>query len=69
MRNWSTDEARLKKNKEEYAIWKLEQMVNFGLEGKKLKKKELLKYWGDLHIDPARKKLLHLFLYGTEDSY
>lgn len=68
MYNWSTDETKLKEDKEKYAIWKLEQMINFGLDGKKLKQKELLKYWGKLHIDPAREKLLRLFLYGTENS-
>lgn len=68
MYNWSTDEERIKKDKEKYAIWKLEQMVNFGLGGKKLKQKDLLKYWSKLHIDPARKKLLYLFLHGAGDS-
>ncbi len=62
MYNWSTDEKQLKKNKEKYAIWKLEQMVNFGLDGKKLKMSDLRKYWNKLQIDSARKKLLQIFL-------
>lgn len=62
MYNWSTDTTVLKKDKEKYAIWKLKQMVNFGLNGKKLKKAELLKYWSKLHIDPARKRFLRLLL-------
>ena len=45
MRNWSTDIKKLKKNREKFAIWKLEQMVNFGLGGKKIKKSELKKHW------------------------
>ena len=45
MYNWSTNENALKKDPEVYAIWKLEQMVNFGLGGKKIKAADLKKYW------------------------
>jgi hypothetical protein len=62
MYNWSIDEEKIKKNKKEYAIWRLEQMVNFGLGGEKLKKKELKKHWADLKIDPYRKRFLQLLL-------
>ena len=68
MYNWSVDEKKLKKNPEEYAIWKIEQMVNFGLNGEKLKEEELKKYWHKLNFDPDRKKFLHLCLYGSEHS-
>ncbi len=62
MRNWSVDIKKIRKNKEKYAIWKLEQMVNFGLEGKKIKRSELKKYWKILNIDPAKRKFLSLFI-------
>lgn len=62
MNNWSVDIKKLRKDKEKFAIWKLEQMVNFGLGGKKIKKKELKKYWKVIHIDPAKRKFLSLFL-------
>jgi len=62
MYNWSTDEKKLAKNKEQYAIWKLEQKINFGLNGKKLKEKELKKYWSKIEIDPDRKKFLALLI-------
>ena len=62
MYNWSVDEKELKKDKEKYAIWKLEQMVNFGLGGKKIKITELKKYWNKLKIDSARKRLLQILL-------
>lgn len=64
MKNWSTDEKKLKKNPEKYAIWKLEQMVNFGLGGGKLRASELKKYWSKIVIDPARRKFLEILLYG-----
>jgi hypothetical protein len=69
MYNWSVDEAKLKKNKEKHAIWKLEQMVNFGLGGKKLKREDLQKYWDKLHIDPARKRFLRLLLNAKKHTH
>lgn len=64
MYNWSTDLRALKKDKEKYAIWKIEQMVNFGLDGQKLDEKKLRKYFSRINIDPARREFLHLLLYG-----
>lgn len=63
MYNWTVDENKLKNDKEKYAIWKLEQTVNFGLNGKKLNGKELKKYWNKLQLDPARKRFLELLLH------
>jgi hypothetical protein len=63
MYNWTTDEKKLKKNKEKYAIWKLEQMANFGLNGGKIKIKELRRYWNKLQLDPSRKRFLRLLLH------
>lgn len=64
MYNWSTNENALKKDPEAYTIWKLEQLVNFGLNGEKIKATDLKKYWGRLKIDSARKKFLNLILHG-----
>lgn len=62
MYNWSTDEKKLKKDPKKYAIWKLEQMANFGLGGEKIKKTELEKYLPKINIDPARRRFLELLL-------
>ncbi len=62
MYNWSTDEKKLKTHPEEYAIWKLEQLVNFGLNGEKIVEVDLRRYWDKLTIDPARRKFLQLLL-------
>jgi hypothetical protein len=63
MKNWSTDVMELKKDFERYAIWNLEQMINFGLdEGEKINEKELRKYFNKLELDPDRKKLFELLL-------
>ena len=46
MYNWSTDEVYFKKyDPEGYKAWRLLQLVNYGLDGEKLAKKELVKYW------------------------
>ena len=64
MKNWSVDTEELKKDPERYAIWKLEQMVNFGLDGETLNRDELSRYWPRLTLDPAKKKFLALLLDG-----
>lgn len=62
MKNWSTNTKKLRKDKEKFTIWKLEQMVNFGLGKKKIKRSELKKYWNVIDIDPLKRKFLSLFI-------
>lgn len=62
MYNWSTDTRELKKYPEQYAIWKLEQLINFGLAGEKINKNKLLKYFKRIEIDPAKKEYLKFLL-------
>jgi hypothetical protein len=64
MYNWNTDTTELKKDKKKYTIWKLEQMVNFGLGKEKISKILLQRYWNELNLDPKRKKFLELILNG-----
>lgn len=68
MYNWSTDEKQFKKYKEKYSIWKLEQMVNFGLGGKKLKADLLKKHWKQINIDPYRRQFLKSILYEKRNT-
>ena len=62
MYNWSTDTTKLKNSPSAYTIWKLEQLVNYGLNGEKLKRSALLRHWSKLHLDPKRKRVLELWL-------
>lgn len=63
MHNWSTDTTELKKNPTRYAIWKLEQQINYGLErGEKISKKLLIKYFNDINIDEPSRKFLKSIL-------
>ncbi|MBW8049696.1 MAG: hypothetical protein FVQ77_05030 [Cytophagales bacterium] len=68
MYNWSTDLTELKKDSEKYTIWKLEQLINYGLDEEKINEKELRKYWDKLSLDPVRRKFMALLLYGNKDS-
>ena len=65
MYNWSVNEKKLIKDKERYTIWKLEQMVNFGLNEEKINVKDIKRYFSKLNIDPHRKKFLKYILYGS----
>ncbi len=55
----AVDEKAFKKaNPEKYQVWKLEQMINWGLGGEKLDEVFARKYWGQLFLDPIKKKCL-----------
>jgi len=62
MYNWSTDVTTLKKDPEKYQIWRLEQLINFGLGNEKLKILDLKKYWGKLNIDSKRRNVLAFWM-------
>ena len=66
MHNWSVNTAELKKDKKQYAIWRLEQMVNFGLGGKKISRKEIKKYWKMLNLDRNKKQYLKMILWPKQ---
>lgn len=63
MYNWSVDLKKIGSTSKEAIIWRLEQAVNFGLNGKKLDKALLKKYWQKLRLDPHRKRFLKLLLW------
>ncbi len=60
MYNWSTDTTELKKNPSAYAIFRLEQLINFGLQGERLSIADLRKYWDKLVLDPAKRRALQI---------
>ncbi len=63
MRNWSTDIDKLKKYPEKYELWKLEQLINFGLNGEKIPVSQLKKYFTKLSIDSKKRAYLR-FLFS-----
>ena len=64
MYNWSVMGEQLKNDTEKYTIWRLEQLINFGLSGEKINRQDLEKYWLKINIDPDRRKFLDILLYG-----
>lgn len=66
MHNWSVDTTELKKDSQKYVIWRLEQLVNFGLDGEKLDRLELKKYWPLLNLDVNKKKYLSFILWPKQ---
>ena len=67
MYNWSVDEKQFKKaDPKGYKIWRLEQMINYGLGWEKLNERDARKYWKQLHIDPKKRIFLGLLLQRSE---
>lgn len=64
MYNWSVDEKKFKKeNPEGYKIWRLEQLINWGLGEEKIKERLLRKYWQKLDLDPEARRFLEFLLW------
>jgi hypothetical protein len=66
MYNWNTDTTQLKKDTEEYIIWKLEQLINYGLDGEKLERNLLIKFWDRLQIDKNKRDTLAFLLWKRQ---
>lgn len=66
MHNWSVDTTELEKDPERFAVWRLEQMINFGTDGELISASQLRMYWDRLLLDPAKKRFLGFLLWGKE---
>jgi len=62
MYNWSTNTESLKLNPTAYTRWRLEQLINYGLNGERIDRQELRQHLQTLDIDPARKHFLEFLL-------
>ncbi len=69
MYNWSTDTTQLKKDPDAYERWRLEQLINFGLNGEKIVEEKLRRYFDVLELDPARRRFLASLLYGDTTAH
>lgn len=73
MYNWSVDEQYFQKHDPEgYKIWRLLQLINYGLDGERLRKKQLKKYWfqiKDKILDPPIKEYLQAILWPLFRRY
>ena len=66
MYNWSVDEERFKKEDPYgYKLWRLTQLINYGLDGEKLSRKEVKKAWPKIkdQLDLDIKKYVEFLLW------
>lgn len=69
MHNWSVDEKAFKKaDPEGYKVWRIQQLINYGLDGERLDKKEVRHYWDRLYLDPMTKGYLEFLLWPKKKS-
>jgi len=71
MYNWSTDEEKFKKEDPEGdRVWRLTQLINYGLDGEKLSKSEIKKNWSKIKekVDSKERSLIEFF-YGTNHTH
>ena len=68
MYNWSVDENYLKKYPKKYELWKLEQLISYGLDKEKLDKKKVIANWKYLknRLDPKRKEFIEYLLWPKQ---
>ena len=65
MYNWSVDEKYIRRFPKQYKLWRMEQMLSYGLDGEKLDKKETIANWNYLkkRLDPKRRQLIEFLLW------
>lgn len=71
MINWSTDEAKFKKESpKEYKLWSLTQMINYGLDGEKLALSEVKSSWTKIKakLDPYKRRALEYLIWDKQYS-
>ncbi|MEK7617316.1 MAG: hypothetical protein AAB414_04645 [Patescibacteria group bacterium] len=67
MHNWSVDEKSFKKrNPKKYKLWRLTQLINYGLDGEKLSRKEVKAAWSKIkdQLDPYKARAIEFLLWG-----
>lgn len=71
MYNWSVDEKKFRtENPKEYRLWRLSQLINYGLDGEKLDREEVKKAWPVIKrkIDPETGVYLEYLLWNKRPS-
>jgi len=68
MINWNINEDKFKKeNPKEYKLWRLQQLINYGLDGAKLDREEVKKAWPQIkeQLDPYKRRVMEFLLWGN----
>jgi hypothetical protein len=69
MYNWSVDEEKFKNaDPEKYRLWRLAQLINYGLDGEKLDRKEVEYSWSKIkdQLDPDRRKTIEFLIWDKK---
>jgi hypothetical protein len=67
MYNWSVNEEKFKKEApKKYRLWRLVQLINYGLDGEKLNRKEVKAAWPKIKdkLDPYNARFIEFLLWG-----
>lgn len=62
MKHWSVNTSALRKDPRAYAVWKLEQAINFGIRKGRISRKKLAEHWHEIDIDPAKRRFLGMLI-------
>lgn len=62
MNNWSSDLTKWDKKSDEYQIWRLEQLINFGLGEEKISMETYQKYKKSIKIDSEKQHFLSFLI-------
>lgn len=71
MINWSINIKTFKKNHpKDFLIWRLSQLINYGLDNEKLDKKALKSNWAKIksRLDPQKAVYLEFLLWNIKPS-
>ena len=71
MINWSVDEKKFKKESpKKYRLWRLTQLINYGLDGERLNEEEVKKAWPVIkgRLDPNTRVFLEYLLWEKDPS-
>jgi len=68
MFNWSVDTRYLQKHPKQYMLWRLEQLLSYGLDCEKIDKQNVKDNWGYLktRLDPQRRNFIEYLLWHKQ---
>ena len=70
MYNWSVDERKFKREDPKgYRLWRLEQMINFGLGDEKLERRAVRQHWQRLQMDDPTRRYLAFLLWPRRQRF
>ncbi len=61
MNVWDYKQAQLQQMPD-YEKWRIERLLNYGMDGERIKKEDLKKYWNELKIPNETRELLQLIM-------